>query len=365
MACLVRSANYMPAPMYRGNFSMKALFTAVMIGIGALPMVASAHHSAAAWFDQSQIKEVEGTVTEVKWENPHIKFLMRAPDASGKEVIWDMETFSMAGISRWGITADMIKAGDHVRMAGNPSRRGLNNMFIRNILLPNGEEIALGSKPRWSKKVLLASEIVNAKEGDGSHPELGIFRVWSTGAGTAMIFPENVNHNYDLNKYPLTDAAKAVVAAYDYAAQDPTNGCAPKGMPLIMEEPYPLQFSKQGDDLKLQLEEYDTTRIIHMGKDASAAGQPESRLGYSVGRWDGRDLVVTTTKINSGTFDSVGIPLSTQAEITERFSPSDDGARLEYSMTVTDPATFTRPVDLGKHWIWVPSVNLQKFACHD
>ncbi len=344
---------------------MKALLTAVAIGIGAMPAAAFAHHSAAAWFDQSKIEEVDGTVTEVKWENPHIKFLLRAPDASGKEVTWDMETFSVAGISRWGITPDMIKVGDHVRMAGNPSRRSLNNMFIRNILLSSGQEIAIGSKPRWSKDALLASEIVNAKEGDGSHPELGIFRVWSTGSGTAMIFPEDVDHSYDLNKYPLTDSAKAAVAAYDYAAQDPTNGCVPKGMPLIMEEPYPLEFTQQGDDIVLQLEEYDTTRTIHMGKDASPAGQPESRLGYSIGHWDGRDLVVTTTKINSGTFDSVGIPISTEAKIVERFSPSQDGARLEYTMTVTDPATFTRPVDLAKHWIWVPSVKLQRFACHD
>ncbi len=344
---------------------MKALLAAATFGLGIMPFAASAHHSAAAWFDQSQIQEVDGTVTEVKWENPHIKFLVRASDATGKEVIWDMETFSMAGISRWGITANMIKVGDHVRMAGNPSRRGLDNMFIRNILLPNGDEIALGSQPRWSKNVLLASEIVNAKDGDGSHPELGIFRVWSTGAGTAMIFPEDVDHGYDLNKYPLTAAAKAAVAAYDYAAQDPTNGCAPKGMPLIMEEPYPLEFSRQGDDLVLRLEEYDTTRLIHMGRDATAAAQPESRLGVSIGRWDGRDLVVTTTKISSGAFDSVGIPLSREAELVERFSPSADGARLEYSMKVTDPATFTRPVDLGKHWIWVPSVNVQRFACHD
>ena len=344
---------------------MKTILTAIAIGLGATPAAVFAHHSAAAWFDQGQIQEVDGVVTEVKWENPHIKFLVLAPDASGKEVTWDMETFSMAGISRWGITADMIKAGDHVRMAGNPSRRGLNNMFIRNILLPSGKEIALGSKPRWSQNVLLASEVVNASEGVGTHPELGVFRVWSTGGGTPMLFPENINHNFDLTTYPLTDSAKAAVAGYDYAEQDPTNGCAPKGMPLIMEEPYPMEFSRQGNDIVLRLEEYDTTRIIHMGEDAKPAGQPESLLGYSIGHWDGRDLLVTTTKVSSGTFDSVGIPLSTGAEIAERFSPSEDGSRLDYSMTVTDPATFTRPVDLGKHWIWVPSVKLQRFSCQD
>lgn len=344
---------------------MKGMLTITAAVLCAAPAAAFAHHSAAAWFKQNEIQEVDGVVTEIKWENPHIKFLMKAPDASGKEAVWDMETLSMAGVSRWGITAGMIKVGDHVRMAGNPSRKGLNNMFIRNILLPNGEEIVLGGKPRWSDRAVRASEIVNATDGDGSHPELGIFRVWSTGAGTAMIFPENIDHNFDFGKYPLTASAKQAVESFSYEADDPTNGCVPKGMPLIMEEPYPVEFSHQGNDILLSLEEYDTKRLIHMAAGATDAQAAASRLGYSVGRWDGRDLVVTTTKIDSGAFDSVGIPLSTKARIVERFSPSEDGSRLDYSMTVTDAATFTRPVDLGKHWIWVPDVRLQRFACHD
>ncbi len=271
----------------------------------------------------------------------------------------------MAGISRWGIKANMIHAGDHVRMAGNPSRKGLKNMFVRNILLPNGEEIVLGGKPRWSQHAIRASEIVNARVGDGGHPEKGLFRVWSTGLSTPMLFPENIDHSFDLGKYPLTAAAKAAAAAFDYQQDDPTNGCVPKGMPLIMEEPYPIEFLRDGSDIVLRLEEYDTKRVIHMGAAADAAGQPLSRLGYSVGHWDGRDLVVKTTRIGSGAFDSVGIPLSPKAEIVERFSPSADGARLDYSMHVTDPATFTEAVDLGKHWIWVPSVQLQRFGCTD
>jgi hypothetical protein len=344
---------------------VKQLATFFAIALGVVPAVVSAHHSAAAWFNQNEIQEVEGVVTEVDWQNPHVKFLVRAPNAAGEEVIWDMETLSVAGISRWGITADMIEVGDRVKVAGNPSRRGLDNLFVRNILLPSGEEILLGGKPRWSDRTLKASEIVDATEGVGTAPEKGIFRVWSTGAGTAMIFPENINRDFDFSRYPLTESARAAVDAFDYLEDDPTNGCVPKGMSLIMEEPYPLEFSRDGDDIVLRLEEYDTVRTIHMNDGAGAAEAPFSPLGYSVGRWDGRDLVVTTTRINSGTFDSVGIGLSLQAEIVERFSPSEDGSRLDYSMTVTDPETFTRPVELGKHWIWLPEVELQKFGCRD
>ena len=50
-------------------------------------------------------------------------------------------------------------------------------------------------------------------------------------------------------------------------------------------------------------------------------------------------------------------------QIVERFTPSVDGSRLDYEMTVTDPATFTRPVVLSQHWLWLPSVTLLPYEC--
>ncbi len=64
-----------------------------------------------------------------------------------------------------------------------------------------------------------------------------------------------------------------------------------------------------------------------------------------------------------GHFDSVGIPLTQDAVMVERFTPSGDGARLDYVLTVTDAATFTKPVELRKAWIWRPEVTLGKFEC--
>ena len=180
-----------------------------------------------------------------------------------------------------------------------------------------------------------------------------------------MLFPEAVQAGFDFGRYPLTAAARAKLAAFDFAADDPTANCMPKGMPTVMEQPYPMQVVDRGATIELNLEEYDTRRIVHMGP-ADAAAAPTaapSRLGYSVGRWDGNTLVVTTTKVSWGHFDSVGIPLSPDAALVERFTPSGDGARLDYTLTVTDAATFTMPVELKKSWIWRPEVALGKFEC--
>ena len=54
--------------------------------------------------------------------------------------------------------------------------------------------------------------------------------------------------------------------------------------------------------------------------------------------------------------------VATAGEST-RLRPSADGSRLDYEMTVTDPATFTRPVVLRQHWLWLPSVTLLPYEC--
>jgi hypothetical protein len=133
-------------------------------------------------------------------------------------------------------------------------------------------------------------------------------------------------------------------------------------MPFIMEQPYPIEFVKDGDDILLRMEEYDTVRRFKMAANAPSAAGP-TLLGDSRGRWDGEALVVTTTNIGYGWFNATGIPLGRGAAIAERFALNGDGSRLEYTMTVTDPATFTAPVTLRKAWEWRPGEQVRPYEC--
>jgi hypothetical protein len=132
-----------------------------------------------------------------------------------------------------------------------------------------------------------------------------------------------------------------------------------------MEQPYPIEFVDAGNRVLLRIEEYDLVRTIHIDNVPDEAGQPHTPLGFSVGRMDGRDLVVETTKVNSGTFDSIGIPLSLEARLEERFAPSEDGSAMAYTLIVHDPVYFTAPVETGKTFIHVPGVEIQKFDCRE
>ena len=57
------------------------------------------------------------------------------------------------------------------------------------------------------------------------------------------------------------------------------------------------------------------------------------------------------------------VPLSEQAELVERFTPSNDGSRLDYQLTVRDPITFTEPVVRDHYWLYLPNLSVQPFRC--
>ena len=104
-------------------------------------------------------------------------------------------------------------------------------------------------------------------------------------------------------------------------------------------------------------------RRIALDPDADFLAQPASRLGRSIGRWDGEDLVISTTGIDYPFFNNRGIRQSEAVVIEERFSLNEDGSELLYEMIVTDPATFTEPVLLDKSWVWRPGEQIRPYDC--
>lgn len=319
----------------------------------SLATAASAHHSTALVYDRGgPLVEAEGVVTEVAWANPHVRFKMRGAGADGVEHVWDIESNSVSIVSRFGLTADLVAAGTRVKVAGNGGRQADDVLWLTNMLLPSGQEILFGAgvRPRWSQRTI-GHDVRSAVAADSQG--LGLFRVWTNTTSPPAFWGNNL---------PLTPSAVAARAAFDPIADEPTANCAPKGMPFIMEQPYPIELVEAGDEILLKMEEYDTVRRIAMTGRAVAAAGPTS-LGTSRGRWDDAALVVATTDIGYRWFNGTGIPLGRGATTEERFALNADGSRLEYTMTVTDPATFTAPVTLRKAWEWRPGEQVRPYEC--
>jgi hypothetical protein len=315
-------------------------------------MIASAHHSFAGQFDPNSSMEIEGELIEIRWANPHAHLKVRTVD-KGKVVVWTLETAGASQMVRSGVQREYLKIGDKVRVAGWPPVTAAREIHATNLLTPDGRELILfrGSTPKFAKSATGNYDYARKREGDRSRPDLGLFRVWSFTALGPFLLPEDINAAFNLNTYPMTDAARRSVAGFNRSKDNPTLNCKAKGMPMIMENPYPFAISKKGNDIQIQIEEYDLLRTIHMNQTAVPRGTRPSPLGYSVGKWEGATLVVTTTNISYPWFDQAGIPQSEQSVLVERFTPTTDGSRLDYTVTVTDPVNFTKPVTLNRYWL--------------
>jgi len=335
--------------MTRG-FSLAALFLAWCV---ALPVGVRAHHSGSE-YDRAPI-EIEGRLLEVAWQNPHVHFTVRTTDADGKVTTWDIEANSLSIMRRTDATSENLKVGDTIKIAGAPSSRASNRLWAMNILAANGREIVLGPgiRPRW-KATASGSKSTWFEGGTAANKTAGLFRVWSTKFGE----PGGLWRR----DYPLTDAARKRRAAFNPITDSVAPGCRPKGMPTIMEQPYPIELVNKGDTILLRLEEYDTVRTIAMAPNVNV-DLPKTLLGRSRGRWEGDTLVVTTSRIDWPYIDPSGIPQGSSSAIVERFTPSSDGTRLSYTMTITDPETFTTPLELKRSWVWRPGETVKPYSC--
>ena len=331
-----------------------ALFALLGLAHGAV-----AHHSTVAIYDSSQTVEVTGVVDEVSWRNPHGRLLLRSQDESGAEVVWEAETPAVVIFRILGISQNLIEVGDRITIAGAPARRAPNEMAANNILLASGYELTFVSNEphfpagRNGNLVGRSLELTNVDEAIASAD--GIFRVWSTNMGDPAAFP------LFKGGYPLTAAAEAVVAEWDPVDNELLR-CGAKGQPLIMITPAPVEFVRDGDRILMRIEEYDSRRVIHMNEDAVPPDEP-TQMGFSRGRFEGETLVVETDRIQAQYFDPDGVPQSEQIRTVERFTPSAEYDRLDYTITVTDPVYFTEPFELTRYFVWRPGMHVVPYEC--
>ena len=122
------------------NLLFKAI---IQLGLLLTPLLVFAHHSAVGLYDEESFIEVEGEIVAVLWRNPHVSFTVQVTGDDGEDTIWEIEGASINRLSRRGLTGEMMQKGDHVKIAGNPSRRGRKTMEVTNMLLPDGTELLL------------------------------------------------------------------------------------------------------------------------------------------------------------------------------------------------------------------------------
>lgn len=88
-----------------------------------------------------------------------------------------------------------------------------------------------------------------------------------------------------------------------------------------------------------------------------------SFMGYSVGHWEGDELLVESLGFNERTWlDASGHPHTESLRIIERYRRGDFG-HISRRITIDDPKAFTKPFTIAMDMIAAPDTELLEYVC--
>ena len=98
----------------------KAVLVSAIAGLGIAAVPVSAHHT-ASMFESVKTIQLTGTITEVRWTNPHVNIMVSAAVKAGAaEAPWLLEMTSPGNLTRNGWSKTALKPGDKVVLEINP-----------------------------------------------------------------------------------------------------------------------------------------------------------------------------------------------------------------------------------------------------
>ncbi len=127
---------------------------------------------------------------------------------------------------------------------------------------------------------------------------------------------------------------------------DPASACSPNGLTRLILTSYfsTLEFVHASDRIIQNFAWTKDSRNVWMdGRTLPSAVDIPNWNGYSVGRWEGDTLVVSSYGFEESTWiDHFGYPHTGEMRLEERYRRIAPD-RLELVMTITDPGIYTRP----------------------
>ena len=106
-----------------------------------------AHHSLAGVYDMKGEKEVSGTLTIIKFVNPHGSMHLAVKNADGTTTEYVFTTGSATTLAGRGIgkNSDVLRAGDVITAKFIPTRNGSPLGFLKSITKADGTVITISA----------------------------------------------------------------------------------------------------------------------------------------------------------------------------------------------------------------------------
>jgi hypothetical protein len=315
---------------------------AAVFALGAHP--ATAHHSSAMYDDHKTVT-VMGAVTKFEWSNPHVYIFVEQTLGSGQKVVWEIEGSPPSILRRLGWSKDTLRVGDVITVTGRPAKDP-----TRKSLLPAA--IQRGTTTLFDRKTE-EGQLSSAGAAPASSAN-GLDGVWVT-----LLAPQIEE---DPDKLPLTATGKAAVKRFD-ERKHPGANCVPFPAPTFMYTPDLKRITSHPGAILIDGEFDGAQRTIHMDA-ATHDGAPDSIQGHSIGRWEGKALVIDTTHFAQHLLgNAYGLPSGPRKHLLERLTPGADGKSLTYHFELTDPEFLAAPVVGDVQWVFRPDRSYAPEKC--
>ncbi len=158
------------------------------------------------------------------------------------------------------------------------------------------------------------------------------------------------------------------------AKDNPDAQCLPMGFLQFHQQPQPRMIIQTEKLILIEYEANYGLRHIYLdGRELPPQGEPQPFwYGYSVGHWEGDDLVIETNNLRGadedspydGWMDVNGSPYTRQAKFTERFRRPTLG-HLQIDLTIEDPKAYTKPWTVRIDQRLLPDQELIEFVCNE
>jgi hypothetical protein len=154
----------------------------------------------------------------------------------------------------------------------------------------------------------------------------------------------------------------------DDQKNNPDALCLPMGLMQLHLHPQPRKIVQTPNLVVIMYEGNEGLRQIFL--DGRPLPNPDETLqpwwyGYSVGHWEGDELVVETVGFRDDVWlDVLGSPLTGRGKLTERFRRPNYGT-LRIDVTIEDSAAYTEPFTVRVNQRLFPDAELIEFICNE
>ncbi|HTR37332.1 MAG TPA: DUF6152 family protein [Bryobacteraceae bacterium] len=107
-----------------------------------------AHHSLAGVYDMKNDKELSGTVTAIKFSNPHGSLTVAVKNADGSTTEWVLTLGSATALAQRGIGKtgpNALHPGDQIKVKFLPAKDGSPLGFLKTVVMPDGRVVQIAA----------------------------------------------------------------------------------------------------------------------------------------------------------------------------------------------------------------------------